>query len=75
MSSSDDRVAYIKTHFMLKQVGPDMWEAIWDHPPGKSVIIGATKERVCREARAWWGHFNFDDEAIAFAEIFPTTGA
>jgi hypothetical protein len=34
------------------------------------VIEGADREAVEHKARCHWGHFNFEDEARAFREIF-----
>lgn len=38
----------------------------------KRVIEGADRETVAREARCHWGHFNFEDEARAFAEVLAS---
>ena len=39
------------------------------------VVEGPDKAAVISKFRALWGHFNFDDEARAFGQIFPAHAA
>ena len=68
MSTSQKRIAYIKSNYSLTLV-----DGIWVAKSPYSEIKGADHVRVRFEARCRWGHFNFEDEARAFAEIFPST--
>jgi hypothetical protein len=71
MSTSAERVQYIRDHFKLNET-PSGWEALWLRPDGSvfASLRHVERAEVRRLARARWGHFNFDDEAEAFAEIF-----
>lgn len=62
----ESRADYIRHNYRLEQT-PSGWRA--SSPIG--TLEHADRERVVREARARWGHFNFADEARAFGEIFP----
>lgn len=72
MGTSVKRVAYIQSHYAINQT-PEGWEAVSFKADGvtrDSVHSAATRAEVCRLARCWWGHFNFEDEAEAFSAIF-----
>lgn len=49
------------------------FEALWTRRDGSTfaAITGTDRAKVIRAARQSWGHFNYADEAEAFAEIFP----
>lgn len=61
------RAEYIRRHYSLT-CEDGVWVARMGG--GFSVISGPDRERVVREARCRWGHFNFQDEVDAFNEIF-----
>lgn len=67
MSTPNERQRYIRTNYSLTQAPDGTWVARCPY----STIKGADRAAVVRKARCEWGHFNFDDEAEAFAEIFP----
>ena len=58
------RAAYIRENYSLK-AEDEFWVARW---PGGS-ITGVERDRVVRQFRCLAGHFNFEDEAEAFAEV------
>lgn len=73
------RAEYIKTHYSLRPLADTLlpkrqgWQAIAYKRDGRTIddqIVGLDRSEVCREARCRWGHFNFEDEARAFGEIF-----
>jgi hypothetical protein len=78
-TESTPRARYIREHYRLEQTG-GVWRAVSEHggvhaQTGKTwhsrdVIEGPDRGEVTRQARCRWGHFNFEDEAQAFAEIF-----
>lgn len=71
MSTSAERVQYIRDHFKLSET-PSGWEALWLRTDGSVFASFKHTDRVevCYQARHRWGHFNWLDEAEAFAEIF-----
>jgi len=66
MSTREQRVKYIRANYSLREGAEGGWIAT-----GPSMICGFDRAAVIRLARAKWGHFNFEDEAEAFDEIFP----
>lgn len=66
MSSSAERVAYIKSKYALRCVD-GVWVA-WAH--GREAHFGRDRLEVVSYMRRNHGHFNFADEAGAFADIF-----
>lgn len=72
ISNPTPRQQYILKTFSLKQEG-NVWVARWANKDGTDFarIEGADKSRVVYEARCRWGHVNYQDEAEAFATIFP----
>jgi hypothetical protein len=71
MSTSNQRIAYIRSHYKLEQV-PGGWRAQSLRTDGTvfAEYTRPTRDAVCYTARCQWGHFNFEDEARAFKEIF-----
>ena len=65
------RAAAILQQFKLTQTATG-WEATWLRPDGTvfSSYTDADKARLCRTVRCQWGHFNYQDEAEAFAKVF-----
>lgn len=75
MKTSDARRYYILNTFGITQAFEGApWVAYRRSEPGGSVEASIANydkiECICK-ARAWWGHFNYDDEMKAFSEIFP----
>lgn len=73
MKTTSKRAEYIRTHYALRPVGEIGWEAVAFRSDGRTPyasFVRETREEVCRLARCHWGHFNFNDEAQAFGEIF-----
>jgi hypothetical protein len=66
------RIAHILSAFRIEQHSGGI-RALWTRPDGSvfAAITGTDRSDVIRRARALWGHFNYDDEAEAFATIFP----
>ena len=68
------RAQYIVDNYRLEQTS-NGWKAV-------SMYNGRvfaqyeclTREECIRKARCQWGHFNYSDEAEAFATIFPPLG-
>lgn len=72
LPSLSPRAAYVYVNYTLTQFPDGQWEALavgctWSR---KHRITGPDKSAVCSEFRRHWGHFNFEDEAQAFSEIF-----
>jgi len=69
------RAESIRKAFSLRTTATG-YEALWKRPDGSifAAITGSSRAVVIRNARCNWGHFNFEDEAEAFAEIFPAAG-
>jgi hypothetical protein len=75
------RAKYVREHYRLERT-PDGWRAVSEHgginsqtgEPWSSYteITGPDRDKVVREARCRWGHFNFEDEARAFNAVFTT---
>ena len=73
------RSKYIRDHYKLEKTSTG-WRATSKHGGidpqtgrhwnSKSEITGSTCDDVRRNARIEWGHFNFEDESMAFNEIF-----
>jgi hypothetical protein len=64
---SSRRAAYIRQSFSLRcEAGVWVARSAWG-----SSISSDDLAAVVSQARRRWGHFNFEDEARAFAEIFP----
>lgn len=66
------RAAFVLANYSLTQT-PTGWRAevagcLWS---AHRVIEGADKAAVIGKFRAHWGHFNYEDEARAFGQIFP----
>lgn len=75
-SKISPRAVYVHRSYSLTQT-PAGWRAevagcLWSK---NRVIEGADKAAVIGKFRALWGHFNFDDEARAFGQIFPAHAA
>jgi hypothetical protein len=79
-----DRAAYIREHYALTSHVVSgqrvLWIATRHHTDRRTgfrkllaTIDGTDRDDVTRRARCEWGHFNFEDEAAAFAEIFSPT--
>jgi len=70
-TAASRRAQYILDNYRLEQT-TEGWRAVTFFR-GKvlSEIVHAQKQETIREARSRWGHFNFSDEAEAFASIFP----
>lgn len=69
-----NRAQYIRDTFSLHQdEHSGLWVAEWFRADGSLFAAKQHADRgaLIRHVRADWGHFNFDDEARAFAEIFP----
>lgn len=65
------RAQYVLDNYRLEPYEGG-WRALMSWPGGKwQVIEGANRTEVVNKARSHWGHFNFQDEAEAFDEIFP----
>ncbi len=68
------RAEWIKAHYQLEEAtffGEPGWRAVHhDNRTFISVFYADTREEACRLARLNWGHFNYQDEAEAFGEIF-----
>jgi len=68
MSTRESRVAYIRDNFSLNYYSDNQeWIAAWK---GFCTFTSKDKAYVISKARREWGHFNFEDESEAFAEIF-----
>ena len=72
MKTISRRAQYILDNYRFEQQPDGRWRAVTFYQ-GRifGEIIGPDREAVRREARCRWGHFNFEDEAEAFARIFP----
>lgn len=74
------RAEWVRTHYALNshRVSPDrvVWIALSYGKRRKIMgrIEGTDRDTVIAEARKWWGHFNYADEAEAFNRIFPSRG-
>jgi len=71
------RAEYIRAHYYLRQGPNGVWIAgNWHESrsePGtrrEVLLIEPTRENAVYEARCYWGHFNFADEAEEFFRIF-----
>lgn len=69
-TATTTRAQYILNNYRLEQTA-EGWRAVSLYQ-GRvySTIERSTREETCRKARCEWGHFNFEDEARAFATIF-----
>jgi hypothetical protein len=67
-----NRVTYIRKNYTLTQLPGGEWEAraVGCEWSSKARIVGSDRTEVCRQFRAYWGHFNYQDEADAFGAIF-----
>lgn len=76
-----DRRDYIRRTYRLETIVDASqvrgYRAVYQRPDGSvfSSIEGTSRVEVVRIARCRWGHFNFNDEAEAFAEVFPPSWA
>lgn len=66
------RAQWIKANYSLTQQADGQWVAEvkgceWSE---HRRIVGADRAKVVREFSCRWGHFNYQDEAAAFYEIF-----
>ena len=71
---SKHRAELIRSHYTLTQdTRTGRWAATWLTPYGtiQASITGRDQTDVCGRARMTFGGFALDDEAAAFAEIFP----
>lgn len=65
------RAQYIKDSFRLYQTDNGYRAVSLYKGREFSFVEGPVRAEVIREARRQWGHFNYGDEAEAFAEVFP----
>lgn len=72
ISNPTPRQQYILRCFSLMHNG-NCWVALWKNLDGTEFarIEGDNKSQVVSQARCRWGHVNYQDEAEAFATIFP----
>lgn len=66
------RAAYIRSHYTLTTEGDESVARMLSSDGSRTVSeFRGTRPHVIFEARRHWGHFNYADEAEAFASIFP----
>ena len=71
------RAQYIRDHYKLERTA-DGWRAVSNHGGisngrawhSHSEITDSNRATLIARVRREWGHFNFEDEAEAFAEVF-----
>lgn len=68
--TSAERAQYIRDNYFLRETGEGFEAVAMYRGAVVSRYSGPDRREVCRLARLNWGHFNFEDEARAFAEIF-----
>lgn len=65
------RAEYIKANYTLTQDAVGTWIGrSWFEGRCVSMFADASKSLVVDHCRRHWGHFNYQDEAEAFGEIF-----
>lgn len=70
METMSNRAAAIKSHFILRAT-TEGFEALWLRPDGTvfSRYTNTDRAKLVSTVQCQWGHFNYEDEARAFAEV------